>query len=126
METWSQLNTYLFLAASLVIFGCQLGRGLACFQRILQLWLIIFFSLLFHLMVTEHAAHFYSLFGSYVSGLFGTKEIIDCSETQNSPYLSCWTRSSFICAGGRARLLVWVWCNYVSLFSLLFFRLVYL
>jgi hypothetical protein len=49
--TWSQLNTYLFFATYSTLFGRQLGRGLACHQLILSMWLTIFFSLLFDLVV---------------------------------------------------------------------------
>jgi hypothetical protein len=56
-------------------FDRQLGRGWACYRWILQIWLIIIFSLRFHAVVSEHVASSYNLFDSYVSGLFGTKEI---------------------------------------------------
>jgi hypothetical protein len=93
-------NTYLFFATSSTLFGRQLGRGLTCHQLILSMWLTIFFSLLFDLVVSEHIAPSYSLFGSYASGLFGMKEINEYSKIQRSPYLSCWTRSNVILIGG--------------------------
>ncbi|PNY16833.1 hypothetical protein L195_g013560 [Trifolium pratense] len=77
-----------------------LGRELDCHRWTLKIWQIIFFSLASHLVVLQDAAPSYSLSCSYVYGLFGTKEISDYSETQNSLYLSCWTRSSYILIGG--------------------------
>jgi hypothetical protein len=73
----------LSLEASSVPFGRQLG--LAYHRWILTTWLIIFFSLLIHLVVPERDAPSYSSFGSYVIGLFGMKEINDYSEIQTSP-----------------------------------------
>jgi hypothetical protein len=85
VETWSQLSIYFSLVASLAPFGRQLGHGLTCHQWILKTCIIIFFSLLFHLVVPEHVAPSYNLFDSYVSELFGTEEINFYSEIQNSP-----------------------------------------
>jgi hypothetical protein len=51
-------------------------------------------------VASERVPPSFSLFGSYVSGLFGMKEINDYSEIQTSPYLNCWTTSSFILIGG--------------------------
>jgi hypothetical protein len=99
-ETWSQLNTYLSLATFLALFGRRLGLGLDCHRWILNTWWNILFSLLLQLVVSERVAPSLSFFGFYVSELFGTKEIDDCSEIQNSPYLSCRTRSKFILTGG--------------------------
>jgi hypothetical protein len=75
-EIWSQLNTYLFPMAFLALFGLQLSHGLTCHWWILQIWQIIFFSLHFLLDSGGLRARrfFYSLFGSYVSGLFGTNQ----------------------------------------------------
>jgi hypothetical protein len=41
-----------------------------------------FYSLLIHQVVHERGAHFCNLFGSYVCGLFETKEITNYSEMQ--------------------------------------------
>jgi hypothetical protein len=89
----------LSLAASSALFDRQLGLRSACPRWIFRTWLIILFSLLLHLVVSERVAFSFSFFDSCVSGLFETKEINDYSETQNNFYLSCWTRSNFILTG---------------------------
>ncbi|MCI28286.1 hypothetical protein A2U01_0049486, partial [Trifolium medium] len=57
----------------------RLGVSLALISFLQHLWLSL-------VVISERAAPSYSLFGSYMSGLFGTKEITDYSETQNNPY----------------------------------------
>jgi hypothetical protein len=89
----------LSLAASSALFDRQLGLRSACPRWIFRTWPIILFSLLLHLVVSECVALSFSFFDSCVSGLFGTKEINDYSETQNNFYLSCWTRSNFMLTG---------------------------
>jgi hypothetical protein len=95
-ETSSQVSIYLSFVVSLALFGRQLGLGLVCHRWMHKIWLIILFSLLFHLVDSVRVALSFSFFGSYVFGLFGTKETNDYSEIQSSHYLSCWARSNFI------------------------------
>jgi hypothetical protein len=82
----------LSLEASSVPFGRQLG--LAYHRWILTTWLIIFFSLLIHLVVPERDTPSYSSFGSYVIELFEMKEINDYQKFRPVP------KSTIILIGG--------------------------
>jgi hypothetical protein len=98
---WHGINSaFIFPAASLVLFGRQLGRGLTC-HRGPSKSVRSFSSVYFFIWWSQSVAPSLSLFGSYVFGLYGMKEITRYSlKTHNSPYLKCWTKSNFIRTGG--------------------------
>jgi hypothetical protein len=90
---------HLFMPCSIFGFGRWFDRGLVCRRWILKICQIIFYNSLFLQVVFGRSAPFYSLFGSYVFGSFGTKEINGYSEIQNCPLLKCWRRSNFTPTG---------------------------